>query len=609
MTSVVRSKNGFSVKAYVGDAKTLLAFNLTKTASRNLAGFTIQYQVAGKPPQFIFNNLRFKTPADHAQDVRQPANASVNAPIHKFRWIHVPGSLHQSIKPVMGRYEYTVTPRFFDGNGSLQPLDPGRSVTVPVDVEPFSKKALEVGFTRGYTQSQAFVNHFGLKAKIQPAGKELLFDTSQESGVNAEGEHFTFAQEYEWLGFTARKKLFDLLNEVLDDKTLRADVFAYDLNEPDLIRLLLKLAKQKRVRVILDNASLHHSATDPKPEDEFETLFNKAAGSKDFLKRGKFGRFSHDKVIIVRTKATNKARKVLTGSTNFSVTGFYVNSNHVLIFSDPVVAEQYASVFDVSWAADVKRPAFLKAMKPEKSFDFSSAKTPKTSITFGPHEEAMSAKVLKNVVDRIAKEGKRSAVTGSVLFAVMQIDNGVSPVFEALKTLHKSQDIFSYGISDGPGGIALYPIGRRTGVLVTGKPAKTQLPAPFNQVPNIGGFGHQVHHKFVVCGFNGPDPVVFCGSSNLAQGGETKNGDNLLAISDEDVATAFAIEALTLVDHFDFLNRVAAKSGSKPGSAPPASKPQAAADAQWFLSTSDKWAEKFFDSDDLHCVDRKLFGA
>ena len=55
---------------------------------------------------------------------------------------------------------------------------------------------------------------------------------------------------------------------------------------------------------------------------------------------------------------------------------------------------------------------------------------------------------------------------------------------------------------------------------VTGKPINTRLPPPFNQVPNIGGVGHQVHHKFIVCGFNGPDPVVYCGSSNLALKGE-----------------------------------------------------------------------------------------
>jgi hypothetical protein len=61
----------------------------------------------------------------------------------------------------------------------------------------------------------------------------------------------------------------------------------------------------------------------------------------------------------------------------------------------------------------------------------------------------------------------------------------------------------------------------------------------------------------VVCGLNGGDPVVYCGSSNLASGGEAANGDNLLAIHDADVATAFAIEALGLVDHYNFLDRMA----------------------------------------------------
>ena len=42
-------------------------------------------------------------------------------------------------------------------------------------------------------------------------------------------------------------------------------------------------------------------------------------------------------------------------------------------------------------------------------------------------------------------------------------------------------------------------------------------------MPGIKGFGHQVHHKFLVCGFNGSNPVVYCGSSNLAVGGEKSN--------------------------------------------------------------------------------------
>src|SRR5262249_42857011 len=143
------------------------------------------------------------------------------------------------------------------------------------------------------------------------------------------------------------------------------------------------------------------------------------------------------------------------------------------------------------------------------------------------------------------------------------------------------------------------------GVLVTGKPVNTVLSPPFNQVPNLG-MAHQVHHKFVVCGFGGQDPVVFCGSSNFAPGGERDNGGNLIAIHDDDVATVFAIEALALVDHFDFLDRVARGKKTR---RPSPSKQQAAVDAGWFLSTSDRWAASYFDPQDLHSVDRQLFAS
>lgn len=608
MTSTSAKSGSFSLRAYRGDAKTLLSFNLSDTKSaKNLAGFTIQCQPDGQDPFYIQNNLRFENPGNHAQDAKEPAFSTINAPIHKFRWVHVPGSVHQGIKPFLGKYKYTVTPRYFDDNGSLQPLDPNRSASLTVEVDGFEKQGVELGFTRGYTQSQAFVHHFGLKARIQPNGKDLIFDTSQESGVNAAGEHFTFAEQYEWLGFTARAKVFALLEEVLNDASLRVDVFAYDLNEPDLIGILLKLAKQGRIRIILDNAALHHSSSQPKAEDKFEKLFVQAAGKQKLMKRGKFKRYAHDKVFIVRSKGNGAAKKVLTGSTNFSVTGLYVNSNHVLVFNDPTVAAAYASVFDESWNTDVNGPAFVKSPLAGKSFSFSSSATPNTTITFSPHDAKFAKDILQGMVKRIKQEGAKGKSVGSVLFAVMQIDKGTSDVYTALNALHKQQNIFSYGISDSPAGIALYPLGNKNGVLVTGKPVSTQLPPPFSQVPNIGGVGHQVHHKFVVCGFNGPDPVVYCGSSNLAEGGEESNGDNLLAIRDGDIATVFAIEALLLVDHFDFLDRSSAKGKNAKSKTPKASKQQAAVAAGWFLSTDDKWADKYFDPKDLHCVDRQLF--
>ncbi|MGA3263151.1 MAG: phospholipase D-like domain-containing protein [Terracidiphilus sp.] len=558
MAIVTATKNSFTVKAYLGDNKTLLAFNFaSKNSAKNLAGFTIACQPKGQPAYYLFNELKFQTPSNHAQVAADPANSSINAPIHKFRWVHVPGSVHQGVQLATGPYTYTVTPRYFDNHQSMQPLDPSLSVSVTVTVGPFKKGSVSLGFTRGYMQSEAFTNHFGLKALLQPAGKQLLFDTSAQAGSNATGQTFTYADEYAWMGASARVQIFALLNQILNNPSLHLDMFAYDLNEPDILNILFKLAGQGRIRIILDNAALHHSTAKPTPEDQFTTLFTKAAKAPAAILRGHFGRYSHDKVFIVSDNGT--PTQVLTGSTNFSVTGLYVNANHVLVFDDAGVAAEYSKVFNESWN-DQASEAFAQTPLAAAPYVIPKSKTlPQTSITFSPHTSAYATAILDGISQRITQEGTKP--NGSVLFAVMQLTGSASSVYSTLCKLHSEQNVFSYGISDSPGGVTLYSPGGKTGVLVTGKPGKTTLPPPFNQVPSITG--HEIHDKFVVCGFNGDDPVVYCGSSNLASGGEAANGDNLLAVHDPDIATAFMIEALLLVDHYAFLDRYAAPAAVK----------------------------------------------
>ncbi|MEA2801465.1 MAG: hypothetical protein QOE49_1560, partial [Rhodospirillaceae bacterium] len=244
MTMVSKDKGTLKVNAYVGDAKTLLAFNMTKANAKNLAGFTVQVQPGNKPSYYILNELQYEKPSDHAQDPKLPPNSTFNAPIHKFRWLHVPGSAHQGLKPFFGTYTYTVTPRYFDGSGSLLPIDTKLSVALDVPVKPFVKGSLSTGFTRGFTQSQAFVHHFGPKVRIQPPKSGLIFDTSVEAGKSPKGEAYTYEQEYEWLGFTAQDRLFEILDEVIGNKSLHLDVFAYDLSEPNFAESLIKVAKQ-----------------------------------------------------------------------------------------------------------------------------------------------------------------------------------------------------------------------------------------------------------------------------------------------------------------------------------------------------------------------------
>ncbi len=526
------SKNGFSVAAYKGDAKTLLAFNLTEAKAKDLAGFTIQCKPGSNPSYFLFNLLAFKEPQKHAQDPNEPANSSVNAPFQKFRWLHVPGIFHQLKRVFFGNYTYTITPRYFKNNQLLS-LDPAKSLSFDIDVSPFEKNDVAVGFTRGFVQSQAFVRHFGKKAVFKPKNGDFIFKTDAIAGTNEKGETYTFQEEYEWLGFTARKKIFDLLGDAKNNADTSLDVLAYDLYEPDIYTDLLTLAKEGRIRMIVDNSALHHDKNGTKNEDRFEKLFIEAATNDAEIKRGRFGSIAHCKIFIL--KKNGKPIKVLTGSTNFSVTGLYVNSNHVILSKNKDLVQLYGNMFEEVWN--------------EKN--------------------------------------------GSVFFAVMGITNGTGPVYPTLRKIHEKQTIFSYGISDAPGGISLYKPGRKRGVLLTGKTVTSKLPQPFSKEPGIGS-AHQIHHKFVVCGFNANDPVVWCGSSNLAENPEQNNGDNLIVIRDPDLVTVFALEALALIDHFHFRNTHASKT--KSGN----TKPQNIID-------SDEWSKSYFDESDLHFNDRTLF--
>ncbi len=575
-----------SVKAYQGDAKTLLAFDMDKANLDQLAGFTIACKPGSNPEYYLYNKLQFAIPGDHAQNKKEPAYSSINAPIQKFRWLHVAGAFHQGDTVFYGTYKYTITPRYFDAHGKLELIDTKKSLEIKIPVKPFIKGRLSLGFTRGFVQSQAFENHFGNKAIMRPKGKDLLFDTNLIAGKNSDGKEFKFKDVYTWSGFTAREQIFSILNEVMKTKSLSLDVFAYDLNEPDVMKAMIDLAKQGRIRVLLDNASLHHSTSEPEPEDLFEKAFSKAAKSPAAIQRGKFSRFQHNKVFIAKNKAT--ALKVLTGSTNFSVTGVYVNSNHIMVFNDKKVAAKYSEIYDEAWNNKMSAAKFKKSAIADEFFPFKGAGLPDMKISFAPHSEAFAKSTLDAMVARVKKE------KSSVFFAVMELDKSGGPVVPALKVLHKNSKVFTYGISDSTTDIVLYKPTSKSGIKVTGKSSKVLLPPPFDKEAGIG-LGHQVHHKFIVCGFNTADAVVWGGSSNLALLGEQQNGDNLLEIHDRDIATVFALEGLALVDHFHFRNANQQKTKTIKVKKP------------LHLYESNKWSLSYYDPGDLHFVDRMLF--
>ena len=454
------TNHSFSVKAYVGDEKTLLAFNFqSKDNAKGLAGFTIFCQPPGRVSgYYLQNELQFEDPSKHRQVASEKPTSTVNAPIQKFRWTHFPGTAHQGISPAFGEYTYTVTPRYFDTNGSMQALDNSLSIAVKVNVGRFEKGSLKLGFTRGYMQSEAYVRHFGKTTPVVPKTKDLDFDTNAQAGVN-NGQPVTFAQIYNWMGETDREQIFNVLNRVLNDPSLTLKAFVYDLNEPDIVKILLTLAEQGRVRIILDNSKGHltQSGKNETPEDQFTNLFKQRMKSPSDILRASFDRFSHDKVLIVLRNGS--AIQVLTGSTNFSLTGLYVNANHVLVFEDANVAGHYDEVFEKSWQilSPIKKwpskpaaTAFGETDLASQPYESQAGFVPKMQITFSPHTTAGVDEILGGIADRIDQETQ--SAKGNVIFAVMQIARSAGQVCETLGEIHSKQSVYSYGISDAPKG-------------------------------------------------------------------------------------------------------------------------------------------------------------
>lgn len=159
-----------------------------------------------------------------------------------------------------------------------------------------------------------------------------------------------------------------------------------------------------------------------------------------------------------------------------------------------------------------------------------------------------------------------------------------------LQALGNRSDLFSLGTIESEGQLQLFKPGSDANSAITSfNFLQNNVPAPF-QAEWRGGPGQVIHHKFIVCDFNSDSPIAFCGSSNLASGGETSNGDNLIAITDPRVATYYAVEAIKLFDHYRFRTL----------------HEQSSSDAPLMLDSTDGWIKPYYDENNLKFRERQL---
>ena len=526
-------KSGFTMKLWRGERMCLIGFDVDDPEP-DLVGFAIEVKAPGSADFTpLSNRLAFSYDKPVAAAVDGSRNfPSTQAPFQKFRWIHFPWG-----DDPKGKFQYRGTKIHMPQDNKLVP---GTSIPLDISLDPAVYAGfLDVGFTRNFASSQAYADRFGNNPNVIPADpdKGLTFDPTP------------FQKQYEWLGFEARQLMLGFLDDLIKDKTVTLDVFAYDFNEPEILQRLEQYGS--RLRIIIDDTkktakgkTTGHGATGS-PESQ---CAKRLAAKGATVKRTHFKTMQHNKLFIAKKNGT--PFKVLTGSTNFSFRGLYIQANNVLVLDDESVAKFYETDFEQGFNAPGD---FSGAAIANKWNAAAEAGRPKLNFCFSPHKtDALSLTPLAGAIDQ---------ATSSVFYAVAflnQIKSG--PTFGAFKRLVE-RPVFSYGVADKDSGLEVRKPDGSVG-LVDFAYLADKAPEPFKSEWS-GGKGINIHHKFVVTDFNLETAKVFTGSSNLSHSGEIGNGDNLIQIEDRKIATAYAIEAVRVFDHLHFRSVMQDKLGKK----------------------------------------------
>lgn len=554
------SAGGLTFKLYRGEGAALLAFDLDPAqATDDFVGFSVEVQYPGSTHWgALKNRLHF----DYPPNVERPRSfRSIEAPFQKFRWIHVPSE----VKP--GEFRYRVTARYMDAAGRLRA---GPQVTNSISLAPQTVDGfVNVGFTRGFASSQAYADRFNNEAGILP-------EPGTPAAASLDHDMAPFEDNYAWLGFEARQLLIGLLEQVAADPSLTLDALIYESKEPDVLRRLEALGE--RVRAIIDD---HGEQGDAESAETISTNRLAAAGAE--VKRMHFGRQQHNKVLIVRRDG--QPIRVLTGSTNYSLRGLYIQANNALVFDDPRVAAKYGELFDAYWTSPAK---FRQNTLSQQWWVVRDEADSRVSLCFSPHADSSLS------LDPIARAIEEAQ--SSVLYSIVFLNQLTGAVREALDEL-MDRSLFSYGVAQRVSGLTVNKPDGSRGLLPFAYLAEN-APEPFKAEwsGHTTERSNMVHHKFLVTDFNGERPTVYTGSSNMAAGGEKANGDNLICIEDRKVAIAYAVEALRMFDHFHF--RVKAKESGAPQTLRLA-KPPAPGEKPWF--------SQYYRTGHIRERDRKLF--
>jgi phosphatidylserine/phosphatidylglycerophosphate/cardiolipin synthase-like enzyme len=508
----------------------------------NCRGFAIERTLKGKAAEYLHGFVGFSD-----KDKLDPANPW-KFPVQRYLWWDYDVKLGDIVK-------YRVVPVVKENGALSRKEDLASAMTPEMDITGQFTDHLSAYFNKGMVSAQ-WVSR---ALDTAPKGKTIkdLIGTVDNPLRDA-------------LSGLLRPEIISLLD---DAKKSGGKLFAalYELNDPELIAKLETFGQD--CSLILANGAF-------KPPDNDENKAIRAVLKtkvRVFDRIVSSGHFAHDKFVVV-CDSNRKPLKVLTGSTNWTITGLCTQANNGLIIDDPAVAQDFLDAWDrIHAAGNGYPPSLAAANSPAKTFTVDGCKvTPwfvptqhaedldyarklingaKEGIlflffnpgTFQPDDQPEKWTLLQNVLNRHhevnnAYYDPNLYIKGVVNQEIPYLTEDQAPPAKGKKPVAGSLDPTTpaHSVALYSGGIE--PPARLTHDVLVPANIKTNFAGWEKELLNAGV---HVHSKVIVLDPFGENPVVMTGSHNLGFKASSKNDDNLVIIEgNAPLAVAYAVNII-----------------------------------------------------------------
>ena len=351
-----------------------------------------------------------------------------------------------------------------------------------------------------------------------------------------------------------------ILDFLADAKRDGVDVYAalYELNDPELIEALESLGH--KCHLLLGSGAYKTGVKDENKKERAQLRKDGRIDLSDRLVRSPH--FAHNKFLVAFDK-NGKPSRVLTGSTNWTVTGLCTQVNNAIIFTSAEIADAY-----------YKRWVRLKnAVDGYPDWLATEGTTPAKAKVKDADVTAWHAPCLKTA--DLADVRKRIAGAKDGILFLMFNPGPKGTLLNDILAVDRSKLFVQGVINQDPGGkkapvLKIVQQGRATKSM----PLRVAIPGiitdkarkwfakenRFNMV--------MIHSKTIVIDPFGRKPVVITGSHNLGPKASGKNDDNFVMIENApELAEEYAVNIASVFAHYKMryneAKRKAAAKGKK----------------------------------------------